>query len=70
MHLSLTTICSWELWKSIFELICPLAFVTRNKIYVTDNESDYAECDLDLKPDDHTPSSSDEMHSFGEGGNI
>ena len=67
-------ICSREVWKSISDIICPLAFVTQNKTYVTDKESDYAECDLDLEPDelvtDHTPSSSDKMHSFGEGSNI
>ena len=41
---------------------------------MTDKESDYTECDLDLESDelvtDHNPSSSEEMHCFGEGSNI
>ena len=42
--------------------------------HVTDKESDYAECDLDLESDglvaDYNLSSSEEMHSFGESSNI
>ena len=48
--------------ESISDLLCPLAFVTWNKTYVTDKESDYAEWDLDSESDglvtDHNPSSS------------
>ena len=45
------------------------------KTYVRDKESDYAECDLWFRiwrtnDSDHNPSSSEEIHSFGEGSNI